>query len=79
MGYSQDGKTFWPDDEEATLWLASDQNFGDVIEHVRAKWPNVRIEDLTISSEHIQTSNLSHDPYAEYSPADHTNFIKVTK
>lgn len=70
-------RTFWPDDDENTLhidggiWGAS-TNLQELLGKAREKWPDISLDQIQISAEHIHTDCLGYDCY-DYS--DYTNFI----
>ena len=79
MGYSADGNTFWPDDDENTIYLERSRwiTLYDIIYIVRSKWGNsVELDSININAENIHTDHLGcFLPY----PSDYTNFIVITK
>ena len=76
MGYSADGNTFWPDDDENTIYLDSSYQItlADVMEVVKWKWGNsVDLDFITINAENMHTKGMGYDF------SDYTNFIMITK
>jgi len=67
---------FWPDDDENTIYLAGDYSLELILAEIKDKWPGYKIEDITISSEWIQTECLTYDLYC---PGDYTQFLVITK
>ena len=82
MGYSADGNTFWPDDDENTIYLKNSCwiTLADIIYIVQSKWPELSdldsLESINISAENIHTDCLGYDLH---DPSDFTNFIVITK
>lgn len=68
---------FWPDDTEDTIYLTDyGMSISDLIDKANDKWPNVSLDDITISAEKIHTSCLYYDLY---DGGDWTNFIVLTR
>jgi hypothetical protein len=85
MGYStrashhgQTIKTFWPDDDEDTMYLtsSSQHSLSAIINMCKEKWPDTDFNDLVFESEKIQTDCLDYDLY---DPGDHTDFIVIRR
>jgi hypothetical protein len=83
MGYSYrfgtQIQTFWPDDDEKTLYFSSDSylTVSDMLEQARDHWgQDVKLEDINIGAEHIHTDCLGYD---RYDAGDYTNFIVLTR
>ena len=81
MGYTTQGsiKSYWPDNTETTLYLASDSStsLSDMLERIRDHFgEDVDLSQLRISSEYIHTDCLTYD---RYDPGDYTNFIIIEK
>ena len=84
MGYSNNGNTFWPDDDKNTIYLESDRSFtlADIIYMVQSKWPDLSdfdsldLDSINISAESIHTDCLGYDLHV---PTDYTNFIVITR
>ena len=82
MGYSADGNTFWPDDDENTIYLENSRwiTLFDIIYIVRSKWPELSdldsLDSISINAENIHTDCLEYDLH---DPSDYTNFIVLTK
>ena len=79
MGYSNNGNTFWPDDDKNTIYLESERwiTLADIICMVQSKWPDLSdldsLDSINISSENIHTDCLGYDLH------DYTNFIVITR
>ena len=79
MGYSADHNSFWPDDDENTIYLASSScpTLFDLIEIVRNRWGDwVDFDSLNITSENIHTDCLGYDLHHS---SDDTNLIVITR
>ena len=82
MGYSADGNSFWPDDDENTIYLEDSRwiTLFDIIYIVRSKWPELSdldsLDSINIRVENIHTDCLGYDLH---DPSDYTNFIVITK
>lgn len=79
MGYSADGNTFWPEDDENTIYLERSRwiTLSDIIYIVQSKWGNsVELDSISINAENIHTDCLGYDLH---DPGDYTNFIVITK
>ena len=82
MGYSNNGDTFKPDDDENTIYLNSSSwtTLADIIYIVQSKWPELSdldsLESINISAENIHTDCLGFDLHDS---GDYTNFIVITK
>ena len=82
MGYSADGNSFWPDDDENTIYLEDSRwiTLFDIIYIVRSKWPELSdldsLDSISIGAENIHTYRLGYDLH---DPSDYTNFIVITK
>ncbi len=81
MGYSTDSrgiKSFQPDDDEKTLYLASEMlvTGEDFKRAIIEKWGEQAWMDgsYNVAAEHIHTDCLGYD---RYDPFDYTNFIVV--
>ena len=64
MGYSyrNNGQItdFWPEDDEDTMYNAGDYSLQELLELVKAKWPDTPLENIVIASEYIHTLSLIH-------------------
>lgn len=71
-------RTFWPDDDENTMYLDATQiwSLTDIQARINEKWPGVSSDNITISSEEINTDCLGYDAY---DPSDWTNFLIITR
>ena len=67
---------FWPDDTEDTMYLAGSHSFNDIIEYCQEKWPDISMDNITISTEDIHTDCIYYDLY---DAGDHTTFLVITK
>ena len=82
MGYSDNNNSFWPDDDENTIYLEDCRwiTLFDIIYIVRSKWPELSdldsLDSINISAENIHTDCLGYDLH---DPSDYTNFIVITK
>lgn len=85
MGYGTRGgqlghtiRTFWPDDDENTMYLDATQiwSLSDIHAKIEEKWPGASSENLRISSEKIHTDCLGYDLYDS---GDYTDFIVITR
>ena len=79
MGYSNNGNTFEPDDDENTIYLKNSNwiTLADIIYIVQSKWPELLdldlLESININAENIHTDCLGYDLH------NYTNFIVITK
>ena len=71
-------KTFWPDDDDTTLYLASGWlTLADLLQHAKDHFgEDVKMEDIEVSAENIHTDCLTYDLH---DASDYTNFIVLTK
>ena len=82
MGYSNNGSTFEPDDDENTIYLKNSNwiTLADIIYIVQSKWPELSdldsLESINISAENIHTDCLGYDLHDS---GDYTNFIVITR
>lgn len=81
MGYgTRDGgiRTFWPDDDENTLYLDSTLflSLQELLEKAQEKWPGISLTEIQISAEKIHTDCLGYDLY---DPIDYTDFIVLRR
>ena len=82
MGYSADRNSFWPDDDENTIYLENSRwiTLFDIIYIARSKWPELSdldaLDSISISAENIHTDHLGHEFHY---PSDYTNFIVITR
>ena len=82
MGYSNNGSTFEPDDDENTIYLKSSSwiTLADIIYIVQSKWPELSdldsLESIYINAENIHTDCLGYD---RHDSNDYTNFIVITR
>lgn len=79
MGQKTEGSitTFWPDDTETSLYLEGDVtgiDFSEIWKAAREKWPGIKMEEITITPEHIHTNCIYFDAY---DGADWTNFLHI--
>lgn len=78
MGYgTRDGgiKTFWPDDDDKTIYIDRDLSLSEIIKIAKEKWGDgVDFDNLTIGSEYINTDCLGYD---RYDPIDYTQFVVI--
>lgn len=80
MGHgTRDGgiQTFWPDDDDKTIYVARELGLSDILELAKEKWgEDVDMDDINIRSEYIHTDCLTYD---QYDPSDYTRFIVIEK
>lgn len=70
-------KSFWPDDNENTIYITGEYSLGCILELIREKWgENVNMDNIHINSEYIHTNALGYD---RYDPSDYTCFTVITK
>ena len=79
MGYGKrdnDIDTYWPDDTEKEFFISQneDTSLEDILEKVKAKWPDKQPADIGIEPEYIHTDCLYFD---RYDAGDFTRFIRV--
>jgi hypothetical protein len=67
---------FWPDDTDDTIYTRDAHSIAYIVELVQAKWPGVSLENVTITSEYINTRYITYDIY---DPSDYDEFIVITK
>ena len=85
MGHYNEGsiRCFEPDNDDKTLYISCGNcgSFGfdieQIIDQARGHFqnPDLGVEDITISAEHIHTRCLGYD---QYDPSDHTNYLVIT-
>lgn len=84
MGYSADSNSFWPDDDENTIYLEDSRwiTLFNIIYIVRSKWPELSdldsLDSISISAENIHTYRLG-NRYDLHDSSDYTNFIVITR
>lgn len=69
--------TFWPDDTDKELYIDGSSghfNLAEILEKAKEKWPDAKLENLSIRAEHIQTDCIYYDLYDSM---DYTNFICI--
>lgn len=85
MGYGTRGgslghtiRTFWPDDDENTIYIESDKSpsLEELMRLTDEKWPGVSWSNINISSEKIHTDCLGYD---SYDSMDWTDFLIITR
>ena len=81
MGYSANRNSFWPDDDENTIYLDLNGTrwltLSDIIEVAKNKWgDSVDFDSVRFNSENIHTDCLGYDLH---DPSDYTNFTVITK
>lgn len=73
-------KTFWPDDTENDLYIASDYtstSLQEIINRAKEKWgEDLLIEDIMIEPERIHTDCITYDLY---DAGDYTSFLHITR
>jgi hypothetical protein len=73
-------KTFWPDDTENDLYIASDfisTSFQEILDRAKEKWgEELTLEEIMIEPEYIHTDCLTYDLH---DPGDYTNFLHITR
>lgn len=70
-------KTYWPDDDDDTMYISSTETLADILEKCMAKWGDgIQLSDLTIESEYIHTDCLTYDLYDR---GDYTEFIVIRR
>lgn len=81
MGYGtrNDGsaiRTYWPEDTATTMYINPGlaTTVYDILSRTQRKWPGTSLEDLSITTEHIQTNCIGYD---RYDPNDYTTFIVI--
>lgn len=71
-------RTFWPDDTDTEMYI--DASFvvvmADLLQRIYEKWEGASLNNITITSEKIQTDCLGYDLY---DAGDYTDFIIITK
>ena len=70
-------QTFWPDDTEDTLYIDNglfESSLEEIWKKIRAKWPGIKMSELSFGAEHIHTNCLGYDLYDS---SDYTNFICI--
>lgn len=65
---------YWPDDSDFEMYISGDAapNITDIINWAKQKWPEAKMEEITIEPEHIHTECIYYDLH---DPMDYTNFI----
>lgn len=80
MGHgTRDGriKTFWPDDDDKTIYKARDIGLSEILELAKEKWgEDIDLDQITIRSEYIHTDCLTYD---QYDPSDYTCFVVIER
>ncbi len=77
MGYRMEGaiRSFWPDDDEKTIYRAGECSLEEILELIAEKWPDATPDQITITGEKIHTDCLTYD---RYDSGDYTDFIVIT-
>ncbi len=65
-------RTFQPDDTDDTLYLRYEPDLMEIFERALAKWSGIRMDEIQVSADYIQTDCLGHDLH---DPGDYGNFI----
>lgn len=80
MGYytNRSGiKKFKPDDTENDLWVWGELDMDELMQSINDHFgDDVKLRELKITSEYIQTSCIGYDLY---DPSDYTNFLHITR
>ena len=70
--------TFRPDDTEKTFYIFAGEDFGQELEglwdQAQKKWPGIRMDEISIEANHIQTRNIGYD---RYDSSDYSNFLCI--
>ena len=74
MGYSNDGKSFSPDDTDTIKYLYNSITLLDLQERIKEWWPKANINEIHISSEHIHTNAIGYDLYDS---SDYTLYLVI--
>lgn len=69
-------ESFYPDDDEDTMYLRESACLADIFLKILAKWPDATMEQITIGTEHIHTECLGFD---QYDAGDWTDFLVITR
>jgi hypothetical protein len=67
-------KTYWPTDDESTIYIESSASLADIQNRISEKWGNINAREITIESEYIHTNCLTYDLY---DANDWTKFIII--
>lgn len=51
-------------------------SFEDIFGRAKAKWPGIRLDQITIEAEYIRTKCLGYD---QYDPSDYNTFIVIRR
>ena len=71
-------RDFEPDDSKSEMYLKTDFSsisFQEIWEKCREKWPGIKMDEIHLDAQHIQTECLG---YGRYDRMDYTNFICIT-
>lgn len=71
-------RDFEPDDTESKFHIRAhftDIPLLEIWERCRKKWPGIKMDEIGMEADHIQTSCLGHD---QYDGGDYTDFITIT-
>lgn len=68
--------TFWPADDDNTIYLSGNPSLVDIIMQVEDKWPDLSFNRVSITAEHIHTDCIYFD---QYDGGDWTEFVVISK
>lgn len=68
--------TYWPDNDEDTIYLRGPIELQDILETIQSKWPGCPMNEIEIEAEHINTDCIGFDVY---DPSDYTDFIVIRR
>jgi len=69
-------ESFYPDDDDDTFWTCNRLSCSRLLEIIQEKWPDVSLDQIAISAEHLQTSCIGDDLYDR---ENYDNFIVVNR
>ncbi len=67
---------FWPKDTKDSFYHAGySASLASILEDAQERWPGIKMDEIEIDPEYIQTSCIGYD---QYDSTDYTNFLKIT-
>lgn len=64
----------YPDDTETKSYISYPVTLTDMLERIKAKWPNANPDEIDIAAEHIQIDGHGHD---QYDSSDWIDFLVI--
>jgi hypothetical protein len=68
-------RTYRPDDGPRIFYVETSETLDRIFELAEEKWPGIKLNQIRIEAEHIQTDCLGYD---RYDSGDYTNYLSIT-